>query len=326
MIYRNLGKWGVKVGALSFGSWLTFGKMMDDHTAAECMKMAYDKGINLFDNAEGYMNGKSEVIMGNILSKMQWPRDTYMVSSKVFFGIGDKPNQSGLSKKHVFEACHAALKRLQVEYLDFYLCHRPDSNTPIEETVWAMHQLIMQGKVLYWGTSEWSVQEIMQAWSICKENHLVCPVLEQPQYNMFHRERFEEEYQRLYKEIGLGTTIWSPLASGVLTGKYNQSIPEGSRLWHQRLDWLRDSSITPERIQKVQQLNALAQDITCSLPQLAIAWCLLNPNVSTVLLGASKTWQLEENMKALDVIPKLTPEIQQRIEGILLNKPKSANW
>jgi voltage-dependent potassium channel beta subunit len=326
MIYRNLGKWGVQVSALSFGSWLTFGKMMDDYTAAQCMKIAYDNGVNFFDNAEGYVHGKSEIVMGNILSKMQWPRDTYMVSSKVYFGIGDKPNQTGLSKKHVYEACHAALKRLQVEYLDFYFCHRPDSSTPIEETVWAMHQLVMQGKVLYWGTSEWSAQQIMQAWCICKEHHLVPPTMEQPQYNMFHRERFEKEYHRLYSEIGLGTTIWSPLASGVLSGKYTTAAPQEGRLAHPGLDWLRDSCITPERLSKIERLKEIAAQLNCSLPQLAIAWCLLNKNVSTVILGASKTSQLEENLKALDVLPKLTTEIEASIENILANKPELPKW
>ncbi len=326
MIYRNLGKWGVKVSALSFGSWLTFGKMMDDATAEACMKMAYDNGINFFDNAEGYVYGKSEIVMGNILSKMQWPRDTFMVSSKVYFGTGEKPNQTGLSKKHVFEACHAALKRLQMEYLDFYYCHRPDSTTPVEETVWAMHQLIMQGKVLYWGTSEWSAQQIMQAWSICKENHLIPPVVEQPQYNMFHRERFEKEYHRLYSEIGLGTTIWSPLASGALTGKYNNQLPEDSRLALKGLEWLRESSITPERLEKVKSLQNIAAEVSCTLPQLAIAWCLLNHNVSTVILGASRTAQLEENIKAINVLSKLTPEVQVQIENILKNRPELPKW
>jgi voltage-dependent potassium channel beta subunit len=326
MIYRNLGKWGVKVSALSFGSWLTFGKMMDDATAEACMIMAYDHGVNFFDNAEGYVHGKSERVMGAILHKRNWPRDTYMVSSKVYFGVGDKPNQTGLSKKHIFEACHAALQRLQVDYLDFYYCHRPDSTTPIEETVWAMHQLIMQGKVLYWGTSEWSAQQIMQAWSFCREHHLVPPVVEQPQYNMFHRERFEREYQRLYSELGLGTTIWSPLASGALTGKYAAEIPADSRLSVKGLEWLRDSSITPDRQQKISALQSVASDLGCTLPQLAITWCLLNPNVSTVILGATKTTQLSENLKAIDMLPLLTAEIQQRIELVLQNKPELPKW
>ena len=326
MEYRNLGKWGLKVSALSYGSWLTFGKTMSDDEAWRCMHVAYENGVNFFDNAEGYMHGKSEKVMGDILRKTAWSRDTFTVSSKVYFGIGDKPNQTGLSRKHVFEACHAALRRLQVDYLDIYYCHRPDSNTPIEETCWAVHQLIMQGKVLYWGTSEWSAQEIMEAWNVCQTHHLVPPSVEQPQYNMFHRERFEKEYHKLYSNIGLGTTTWSPLASGALTGKYNLTIPEDSRLAIKGLEWLRDQAVTQERLEKITLLQRLASDLSCSLPQLAIAWCLKNENVSTVILGASKVSQLEENLKAMDVLPKLNDEVMQRIEDVLANKPVLPPW
>lgn len=326
MEYRNLGKWGLKVSALSYGSWLTFGKTMSDDEAWRCMHVAYENGVNFFDNAEGYMHGKSETVMGNILRKTGWSRDTFTVSSKVYFGTGDKPNQTGLSRKHVFEACHAAMKRLQVDYLDIYYCHRPDSKTPIEETCWAMHQLIMQGKVLYWGTSEWSSQEIMEAWNVCQTHHLVPPSVEQPQYNMFHRERFEKEYRKLYTNIGLGTTTWSPLASGALTGKYNLTIPEDSRLAIKGLEWLREQAVTQERLEKITLLQRLASDLSCSLPQLAIAWCLKNPNVSTVILGASKVAQLEENLKAMDVVAKLDDAAMQRIEDVLANKPVLSPW
>lgn len=326
MEYRNLGKWGLKVSALSFGSWLTFGKTMPDDEAWRCMQVAYEHGVNFFDNAEGYMHGKSETIMGDILHKSAWTRDTYTVSSKVYFGIGDKPNQTGLSRKHVYEACHAAMKRLRVDYLDLYLCHRPDSKTPIEETCWAMHQLIMQGKVLYWGTSEWSAQEIMEAWNVCQQHHLVPPSVEQPQYNMFHRERFEKEYRKLYTNIGLGTTTWSPLASGALTGKYNLGVEEGTRLSIKGLEWLREQAVTGERLEKIKGLQTVANDLSCALPQLAIAWCLKNPAVSTVILGASKVSQLEENLKALDVLPKLTDDVMQNLETILANKPALPPW
>lgn len=326
MQYRQLGKWGVKVSVLSFGSWLTFGKRMTDDEAQRCMHTAYDNGVNFFDNAEGYMHGKSEEIMGKILKRSNWNRETFLVSSKVYFGTGDKPNQTGLSRKHVFEACHAALKRLQVDYLDFFYCHRPDSNTPIEETCWAMHQLILQGKILYWGTSEWSAQEIMEAWSLCRQYNIIPPSMEQPQYNMFHRERFEKEYHKLYSNIGLGTTTWSPLASGALTGKYNDAVPEDSRLAIKGLEWLRSQAITEERLVKIKLLQSVADELECSLPQLAIAWCLLNKNTSTVILGASNENQLLENLNSLAVLPKLDADVQLRIEEILQNKPTLPMW
>jgi voltage-dependent potassium channel beta subunit len=321
MEYRRLGKSGLKVSALSLGSWLTFGKQISDDTAEDLMRLAYENGINFFDNAEVYANGKSEIVMGNILKKMEWDRSTYLVSSKVFWG-GDKPNQKGLNRKHIVEACDAALKRLQVDYLDLYFCHRPDRSTPIEETVWAMHSLILQGKVLYWGTSEWSAQEITAAHLAAERYGLIAPVMEQPQYNMFHRQRFEVEYDRLYKDFGLGTTIWSPLASGLLTGKYNNGIPEeATRLTTEGLEWLKDKTLSEERTNKVKQLEPIAKKLNTTLTQLSLAWCLKNTNVSTVILGASKLHHLEENLKAVSVYEKLTNEVYAEIELILNNKP-----
>ncbi|MFL5763278.1 MAG: potassium channel beta subunit family protein [Bacteroidia bacterium] len=324
MEYRRLGKSGLQVSALSFGSWVTFGNQVDNSIAEECMKLAYDSGINFFDNAEAYAGGRSETVMGEILKKMNWERSTFVVSSKVFWG-GKLPNQMGLSKKHVVEACNNALRRLQVDYLDLYFCHRPDKNTPIEETVRAMDTLIQQGKILYWGTSEWSAQEIMQAYSVAREFGLTPPTMEQPQYNMFHRERFENEYSQLYKEIGLGTTIWSPLASGVLTGKYNQEVPSDTRIHLKNMEWLKEQTIGDEgqvRIAKARQLEKIAKDLSTNLPRLALAWCLKNKNVSTVITGASKTEQLKDNLQSLEVVEKLTDDVMEAIEKTLNNKPK----
>ncbi len=331
MEYRRLGKSGLQVSVLSLGSWLTFGNQIGDDVAEQLMKTAYDQGVNFFDNAEGYAGGKSEIVMGNILKKLGWRRSSFVVSSKVFFGADGgrkdlKPNETGLSRKHILEACHAALQRLQVDYLDLYFCHRPDKNTPIEETVWAMHTLIQQGKILYWGTSEWSAQEIMEAHMVARQYNLIGPLMEQPQYNMFHRERFEVEYHQLYKNVGLGTTIWSPLAAGVLTPKYLEGIPPDSRLAIKGLSWLREAQYNEERIAKVRQLAALAQELHTTLPKLAVAWCLKNPNVSTVILGATKVSQLEETLSALDTVPKLTAAIMERIEDILKNKPLQPEW
>ncbi len=290
------------------------------------MKLAYDNGVNFFDNAEIYARGESEIVMGKILKKMKWDRDSYVVSSKVFFGYrgteNTKPNQNGLSRKHVFEACNQALERLQVDYLDLFFCHRPDKNTPIEETVWSMHNLITQGKILYWGTSEWSAQEIMEAHMVAKQYNLIAPTMEQPQYNMLHRQKVEVEFNQIYKTVGLGTTIWSPLASGVLTGKYNQkSQPKGTRLVMEGMNWLKDSVVTKENLDKVAKLEKIAKKLGLSLPVLAITWCLKNENVSTVMLGASKLSQLEENFKAIEAKAKLTPEVMDEIEKALNNKP-----
>lgn len=326
MDYRRLGKSGLRLSELSFGSWITFGDQIGEETATDLMTMAYDAGVNFFDNAEVYAAGKSEEMMGKILKKAGWRRDSYVLSSKAFFGMWglkkSKPTQRGNTMKHLTEACHQACERLQTDYLDLFFCHRPDKNTPIEETVWAMHKLIMQGKVLYWGTSEWSAQEIMEAHMVAKQHHLIGPTMEQPQYNMLHREKVEKEFRRIYKDIGLGTTIWSPLASGILTGKYNDGIPEDARLNREELSWLKDSNLVEENLQKVKKLTQLADDLGMSMPLLALAWCLKNENVSTVILGASKTSQLEENLKAADAKDKLNPEVMAQIEQILDNKPE----
>ncbi len=318
MEYRRLGKAGVQVSALSLGSWVTFGDQISDEVASNLMKTAYDAGVNFFDNAEAYAAGKSELVMGKILKNMGWAHDTFVVSSKVFWG-GKRPNQEGLSRKHVFEACHAALGRLQVDYLDLFFCHRPDPNTPIEETVRAMSDLIRQGKVLYWGTSEWSAQEITQAYAVARECHLEPPSMEQPQYSMICRRRVEKEYDRLYREFGLGTTIWSPLASGVLTGKHLDGVQEGTRVAAKNYGWLRErvEQETKTKNAIIRQLLDLAKNLGLSPAVLAIAWCLKNPHVSTVILGASKVNQLTENLQAVEAQAKLTPEIMQRIAEIL---------
>ncbi len=322
MEYRRLGKSGLQVSALSLGSWLTFGKQISDDVAERLMEVAYDQGVNFFDNAEIYARGQAELVMGKILKKTGWDRSSYVLSSKVFFGAGEKkPNQTGLSHKHIMEGCEASLRRLQVEYLDLYFCHRPDKNTPIEETVRAMNILIQQGKIFYWGTSEWSAQEIMEAHMVARQLNLAGPVMEQPEYNMFHRHKMEVEYSQIYKTVGLGTTIWSPLASGVLTPKYIKDTPEDTRLAMAGMEWLKNSALRPERIEKASQLNELAKELGVSLPKLAIAWCLRNPNVSTVILGASKVEQLEETLQSAQVVSLLTPEILQKIEDILQNKP-----
>ncbi len=322
MEYKRLGKSGLQVSVLSLGSWLTFGKQISDSVAEKLMIKAYDKGVNFFDNAEIYANGKSEIVMGKVFKKLKWDRSSYIVSSKAFFGDGSKkPNQTGLNRKHLFEACNAALTRLQVDYLDLFFCHRPDKNTPIEETVWAMNHLIQQGKILYWGTSEWSAQEIMEAHMAAQKLNLIGPTMEQPQYNMFHRSKVEVEFSQIYKTVGMGTTIWSPLASGVLTDKYLNAFPKGTRLGMEGLEWLRERSLTPERLEKVQQLNTVAESIDTSLAKLAIAWCAKNPNVSTVILGASKIKHLEETLTSIDIIPLITSEVEEKIEAILDNKP-----
>ncbi len=327
MEYRRLGRSGLSLSALSFGSWVTFANQLDEHQAGALMKAAYDAGVNFFDNAEAYAAGEAERIMGRVFRKFDWPRDTFCVSSKVFFGCVERPrpNQRGLSRKHVIEACHQALQRLQVDYLDIYLCHRPDPESPIEETVWAMDLLVRQGKVLYWGTSEWSAQDIIEAYNIARNNSLVPPTLEQPQYNMLHRDRVEKEYLPLYSQIGLGTTVWSPLCSGVLTGKYNAGIPPNSRLSLPGYQWLRNrlENLEGEKdLSKVRRLGVVARSIGVSMPQMAIAWCLLNPGVSTVILGASRPEQFEENLQALDAVSRLTRDVIARIEQILANRPQ----
>lgn len=324
MEYRRLGKSGLQVSLLSFGSWVSFSKQITDKSADELMGMAYDQGINFFDNAEVYALGESEKMMGRILKKKKWDRSSYLVSSKAFWGWrgkDNKPNQTGLSRKHLVEACDEALTRLQVDYLDLFFCHRPDKNTPIEETVWAMHHLIQQGKILYWGTSEWSGVEIMEAHRVAEKYRLIGPVMEQPQYNLFERDKLEKEYLDIFRTVGMGTTIWSPLASGLLSGKYNDGIPKGSRFGLQGFDWLRDRWITEDKLKKVKKLSALADKLGISTAALSIAWCIRNPHVSTAILGATKKQQLIENLKALDVLPLLTEEVMNKIEEIMKNKP-----
>lgn len=325
MEYRRLGKSGLQVSEISLGSWLTFGKQISDEVAEQLMITAYENGINFFDNAEIYAKGQSEIVMGKILKKLAWSRDTYVVSSKVFWG-GDKPNQLGLSRKRVFEACHAALKRFQLDYLDLYFCHRADPNTPIEETVWAMNDLIKQGKILYWGTSEWGIQQIMEAFMVAKQYNLIPPTMEQPQYNMFYRYRFEIEYQRLFSELQYGSTTWSPLASGLLSGKYNNGMPEGTRLGMEGLDWLKDKTISDDRIERVKKLTALALQLGTTMPRLAIALVLKNKNVSTVITGASKVEHLLDNIKAADSVNLLSDDVVNQIEQILENQPTEKHW
>lgn len=320
MKYRHLGASGLKISALSYGSWVTFGDQIDTEVAAECMQVAYDHGVNFFDNAEAYAGGQSERMMGEIIQEKGWDRTDLVVSTKIFWG-GNGPNDLGLSRKHVVEGTTAALERLQLNYVDLVFCHRPDLETPIEETVRAMSYLVDQGYAFYWGTSEWSVQQIRHACEVARREHLVPPTMEQPQYNMFHRNRVEREYAPLYDDIGLGTTTWSPLASGLLTGKYNDGIPEASRLATEGFEWLRDDVLVEQRIEKVRQLSDVADDLGCTTAQLALAWCLSNPDVSTVITGASKPSQVEENMQALDVVDQLDEEVIGRIESILDNEP-----
>jgi voltage-dependent potassium channel beta subunit len=319
MNYRHLGKAGIRLSELSLGAWVTYGGQVGEDVTLECMQAAYDAGVNFFDNAEAYANGKAEIAMGNVLKKMGWRRESYAVSTKIFWG-GDGPNDTGLSYKHIVEGVNNALRRLQVEYVDLVFCHRPDAETPIEETVRAMDLIIRQGKAFYWGTSEWSAADILRADGIARQYGLTPPSMEQPQYNMLNRERVEKEYIPLYKELGYGTTIWSPLASGILTGKYNDGIPEQSRMKLAGYGWLQ-RELTPERIETVRSLKPIADDLGCSQAQLGLAWCLKNPQVSTVITGASRPEQVKENMKALDVVPKLTPEVIARIEEVLHNQP-----
>ena len=320
MPYRRLGKSGVKVSALSLGAWVTFGNQVDNSTARDLMHAAYNAGVNFFDNAEGYAEGRAEQVMGQILKEAGWRRSSFLVSSKVFFGDdASGPNDLGLSRKHVVEACHAALRRLQVDYLDFYFCHRPDPNTPIEETARAMHDLIVQGKVLYWGTSEWSAAEIEEAHAICSRLGLHAPAMEQPQYNLFHRTRVEKEYAPLYRTYGMGTTIWSPLASGLLTGKYNQGVPSDTRLDVPGMEWLKALLLGPNgkaRIEAVKKLSELSNELHIPLPHLAVGWCLKNEHVSTVILGASKLAQLTDNLRVLESLERLTPDVIKQLDRI----------
>ena len=325
MKYRNLGRSGLKVSELSFGSWVTFNKQVDPNLAEKMFGKCLDAGINFFDNAEGYERGLSEIVMGKALKALDKSRDSYCVSSKVFFGSHESPlpTQMGLSRKHVIEACEQALKRLQVDYLDLYFCHRADPETPIGETVSAMHNLITQGKILYWGTSEWSAAQIQEAYEFAKDNNLTPPTMEQPQYNLLDRERFEVEYAPIFEKYGMGTTTWSPLASGALTGKYLNGVPEGSRASLEGYEWLKkhmiESDRAKERMKKVASLMPIAEELGVSLSNLSIAWCLLNPNVSTVILGASKLDQLEQNLKSLDASSLLTDEVVLKLNSASSN-------
>jgi voltage-dependent potassium channel beta subunit len=323
MEYRRLGRSGLQLSVLSYGSWVTFHGQMEDRHADELMGIAYDRGVNFFDNAEAYAEGESEKMMGRVLKKKNWDRTSYTVSSKAFFGSRQKPapNQTGLSRKHLVEACHEALQRLQLDYLDLYFCHRPDPDIPMDEIVWTMHNLVQQGKILYWGTSQWSGAEIMEAHSAAQQYRLIGPVMEQPQYNMFERYKMELDYAPIFRNTGMGTTIFSPLAAGFLTGKYQEGIPAGSRLSLEGFDWLKKRWLQEDRIQKVRQLTALAGRMGTSLASLAIAWCISNPNVTTAIVGATRKEQLLENFKALDVLPGLTPAVLKEIEEILQNKP-----
>ena len=329
MEYRKMGRTGLQLSILSFGSWVTFHKQIEDGTADELMGIAYDNGINFFDNAEVYALGQSEKMMGRVLKQKNWDRTSYILSSKAFFGWRgkeNKPNQTGLSRKHLTEACHEALQRLQTDYLDLFFCHRPDKNTPIEEVVQTMNTLIQQGKILYWGTSEWSGVEIMEAHRVAKDYRLIGPSVEQPQYNLFERNKIENEYLEVYKNVGLGTTIWSPLAAGLLTGKYNNGIPEGSRFAIEGFDWLKDRWMAEDRINRVKKLGELANELGVSLAALSIAWCVKNENVTTAILGATKNSQLLDNLEALKVIPLLTDDRLKQIDEIVGTKPKLSEF
>ncbi len=325
MEYRIMGKTGLQLSVLSYGSWVTFAKQIDDGISDRLMGIAYENGINFFDNAEVYSRGESEKMMGRVLKAKNWDRTSYTVSSKAFFGWrgeANKPNQTGLSRKHLTEACHEALGRLQVDYLDLFYCHRPDKKTPIEEVVRTMNTLIEQGKILYWGTSEWSAAEIMEAHMIARELRLIGPQVEQPEYNLFKRQKMEVDYYTIFKNVGMGTTIWSPLASGLLTGKYNDGVPEGSRLALEGFEWLKDRTLSDEKIGRVRNLGNLAKELGTSLATLSIAWCIRNNNVTTAILGATKEEQLLENLNALDVLPLLTDDVMTKIDEIMGTKPE----
>lgn len=322
MQYRRLGSTGLKISALSYGAWVTFGRQVGRSAARDLIALAYDNGVNFFDNAETYNAGEAEKLMGDVIADLRLPRDAYCVSSKVYFGASKdpKPTQRGLSRKHVCDACHQALDRLRVDYLDMYFCHRADPDTPVLETVWAMDTLVRQGKVLYWGTSEWPAERIEEAHRVARENHLVPPSMEQPEYNLLHRERIEKEYASLYEKHGMGTTIWSPLASGLLTGKYNDGIPDDSRLGQPDNAWLRKALLENDgaRLKTVRALAPIAEELGIPLARLSLAWCLKNPHVSTVILGASRKEQLSENLLALDALPLLTGDVMSRIAKITM--------
>jgi voltage-dependent potassium channel beta subunit len=318
MEYRHLGRAGILLSELSFGSWVTFGDQVDVPAAVEMMSAAYEAGVNFFDNAEVYAGGKSEEVMGAALKKLNWRRGSYLVSTKYFWGLRDNVNERNtLNRKRLIEGIRGSLERLQLEYVDLIYCHRSDPTTPIEETVWAMHNIIERGQALYWGTSEWAAAEIIAALEIAERHHLHKPVMEQPVYNLFERHRFAKEYIRLYKDYGYGCTTWSPLASGLLTGKYLNGIPRDSRGALKGYDWLHEELTDKEKLAKVQLLKPIAKELNCTLAQLAIAWCLKNPLVSAVITGASRLEQLKENMKAIEIAPKLTLDILLRMDDVI---------
>jgi voltage-dependent potassium channel beta subunit len=324
MEYRYLGNSGLKVSALSFGAWVTFGSQADVEEAERCMTAAFEAGVNFFDNAEVYAEGQAEKIMGAVFAKTGWKRSDYLVSTKIFWG-GEGPNDRGLSRKHIVEGTDAALARLKLDYVDLIFCHRADLYTPVEETVRAMNHVIDQGKALYWGTSEWPAQRIMEAIHVARRERLIPPLMEQPEYSLFHRKRFEAEYAPLFERFGLGSTIWSPLAGGLLTGKYSDGIPEGSRATLPGYEWLRaryEGEKAASRIEAVKRLEPIADELGCTLAQLALAWCLTNPNVSTVITGASRLQQVTENMVAMEVLERLSADVLEKIEEIVDNKPK----
>jgi voltage-dependent potassium channel beta subunit len=324
MEYRRMGRSGLQLSVLSFGSWVSFHKQIDDSIADELMGIAYDNGINFFDNAEVYANGESEKMMGRVLKKKNWDRTSYTISSKVFWGWRgkqNKPNQHGLSRKHIVEACHEALERLQADYLDLYFCHRPDKNAPIEEVVWTMHNLVQQGKILYWGTSEWSGVEIMEAHRVAAQYGLIGPTVEQPQYHLLERNKMENEFLMIFRTVGMGTTIWSPLASGLLSGKYNNGVPEDSRFALTGFDWLKDRWMQENFLTKARKLADLAQRLGVTMAQLSIAWCIKNPDVTTAILGATRKEQLLENLGALNAVEKLNNEVMKEIDDIVKTKP-----
>jgi voltage-dependent potassium channel beta subunit len=318
MQYRRLGSSGLKLSELSFGSWVTYGNQLAEDSARECMAAAHDAGVNFFDNAEVYARGQSETIMGVALAKLGWRRSSYVVSTKFYWGLNDGPNEKNtLNRKYLMQAIDGSLKRLKLDHVDLVFCHRPDPDTPLEEVVWAMHDMIRTGKALYWGTSEWEAAAIAAAWHVADKHHLAKPVMEQPQYNLFHRERVEREYARLYDDPGIGLTTWSPLASGLLSGKYNDGIPPGSRATIKGYEWLAERIVDPVKLAQVRSLAPVAADLGCTLAQLALAWCLKNPHVTTVITGASRASQVVENMRCLEVVPKLDAEIMARIDGIV---------
>lgn len=317
MQYRHLGRTGIRVSELSIGSWVTFKNQVDVKAAVEILAAAYDHGVNFYDNAEVYAGGKSEEVMGTALKELNWRRGSYLVSTKFYWGLNDGINEKNtLNRKRLIEGINGSLKRLDMDYVDLIYCHRPDATTPIEETVWAMHNIIEWGKAIYWGTSEWAASEIVEAIQIAERYHLHRPVVEQPQYNLFERKRLEGDYVRFYKDYGYGTTIWSPLASGLLSGKYSKGIPKDSRGALKGYEWLQDRLTDQERLRKVAALEPIAKELGATISQLALAWCLKNPFVSTVITGASRVEQVHENMKAGEIAPKITPEIMERIDAV----------